>query len=621
MRPHRPPPRIGTKKEEKLPLKRRLKNLAFLYRVIFKACPARLVIETAFNLFFAFAEFLSYSFLLRYAVNGIAEGRSFYSIAAMTLGFFGLNIFLDVLNHWYSAAVSPRMEENANRYLQKMLFDQARKVDVACYENPEFYDKYVKALGEGTSRLNELIRTTANFAYIVVALAANTWLIFDIDPWLIPFALIPFAASFLKIRVDKLNFDRSMLEAEQGRRRKYVRRVFYLNEFAKEVRLTRIDRPMMKYYDQSAGTVLAGIKKYGLRAFGLSYVMWFATEAVGHIGSIVYCVLRTVAGAMLYGDALVAINTVGNLSNMLRDTVDSATDFRKIALYTDNIRKFLDYRPRIADDGEGLTPAGGDVVFDHVGFTYEGCDAPALRDVSLRIGRGEHIALVGHNGAGKSTLIKLLMRLYEPTEGKITLDGRDVADYKLAEYRAGFGTVFQDVRHFSLTVAENVLGRRVRDEKDRETVVEALKKSGSWERVEKMKNGIDTVLTREFDDDGEVLSGGEAQKLAIARVYTRDHFCIILDEPTSALDPIAEAQMYRRMKETAGGDTSLVFISHRLSSAVDADRIYLLDNGRITESGTHAELMAKGGAYAAMFLRQAENYRTSGDRKEAGDEH
>lgn len=608
-------------KKEKLPFKRRMQNHIFLLKIIMKACPARLFFDLSFNALFGLTEFLSYSLLLRYAINGISEGRSFGSIAALTAGFFGVQILLLVMNNLYNDVWAPRLGENANRYVQRMLFNKAREVDLSCYENPEFYDKYIKALNEGAGRVSELINSISSTAYVAVTLIANAALILTIDPWLVLFAVIPFAASFLKIRRDKLEYEKNMIEAEQGRRRKYVRRVFYLNEFAKDVRLTTIERPMMKYYNDSSETVLRGIKKYGLRMWGLSYVMSVARRVISYLGSIIYCVVRTTAGEMLYGDAVVAIGVVGNISEMLSQAVSDVTDFRKIALYTENLRKFLDYEPKIAPNADGLDPQGGDIVFENVSFTYDGCDKPALENVSIRVGRGERVALVGHNGAGKSTLIKLMMRLYEPTSGRIMLDGRDVSEYKLAEYRAGFGTVFQDVRLFAMTVAENVLGRRAESDDDREAVVSALKKSGAYDRVMKMKHGVDNMLTREFDDDGEVLSGGEAQKLAIARVFARDNFCIILDEPTSALDPIAEAEMYKHMNEAADGDRSMIFISHRLSSAVDADRIYLLDNGRVIEEGTHGELMAKNGAYAAMFLRQAENYRTSGDsEKEAGND-
>ena len=631
--------------DEKLPFRRQLQNQLFLFRIVMKACPGRFFADVAFNFFNAATEFLAYSLLLRYAINGLTDGRPFGSIALLVALFFGAHILVVLVQSFYDEMILPRLNENSVRYVQTMMFRKAMEVDLSCYENPEFYDRYVKALGESAARTTEFIDVISNAVYVLVSLISNAALLFTIDPALAAFVVIPFGLSFLKIKRDKLEYRKAMAEAEQGRRRTYVRRIFYLNEFAKEVRLTKIERPMMNYYNESSENVVSAIKKYGIKIFGLAFLMDAGGELISHLGSIAYSVVMTTRGIMQYGDAVVAIGSVTNVSQMLSSAVNSVTDLSRISLYTENLRKFLEYDTKIREDENGLSPTAGDIVFENVSFAYEGCGSAALKNVSLTIKKGERVALVGHNGAGKSTLIKLLMRLYEPTEGRILLDGKDIKEYKLSEYRSGFGTVFQDMRHFSLSVAENVLGRRVETEEDREAVIEALKKSGSYPRVMRMKNGIDTVLTREFDDDGEVLSGGESQKLAIARVFSKHHFCIILDEPTSALDPLAEADMYKHMYETAAGragadrgsrdadtanektsnspndgsstaaDSSLLFISHRLSSAVDADKIYLIEDGSIIESGTHKELMAKGGAYASMFLRQAQNYRMSGDKR------
>ncbi|MBQ1933583.1 MAG: ABC transporter ATP-binding protein, partial [Clostridia bacterium] len=219
---------------------------------------------------------------------------------------------------------------------------------------------------------------------------------------------------------------------------------------------------------------------------------------------------------------------------------------------------------------------------------------------------GEHIALVGQNGSGKTTLVKLLLRLYDVNEGKITLGGTDIREIDLDSYRESFSCVFQDFKIFSMSVEQNVFLRR-RREGDRELAEYALKESGAYDKIATLEKGIDTTLTREFDENGANLSIGEQQKVSLARVFAEDTPFAVLDEPSSALDPIAEHKMFENMMRAAKG-RSVVFISHRLSSAVDADRIYLMDSGTIAECGTHAELMAKNGKYAEMFRLQAESY-------------
>lgn len=222
------------------------------------------------------------------------------------------------------------------------------------------------------------------------------------------------------------------------------------------------------------------------------------------------------------------------------------------------------------------------------------------------ITKGQAAALVGHNGAGKTTIIKLLLRLYDPTSGTIFYNGRDIREYNLKAYRELFATTFQDFQMFGMTIKENVLmGRHY--EKEEELVIAALKKAGVYEKVSSLEKGIDTMMTKEFDEDGAVLSGGESQKIAVARTFVKDAPMKIFDEPSSALDPIAEYELFQNiMKE--GSDHTMLFISHRLSSVKNCDKVFMLEKGHLIEEGTHSELMAANGSYAQMYKKQAMNY-------------
>jgi len=226
--------------------------------------------------------------------------------------------------------------------------------------------------------------------------------------------------------------------------------------------------------------------------------------------------------------------------------------------------------------------------------------------VSFRINKGETLALIGVNGAGKSTTVKLLLRFYDVTEGEILLNGKNINEYTLSSLRGIFGAVFQDYRNFALTVNENLMCHECDDEEKKKAEI-ALKHSGLWEKISSLPQKGDTVLTREFEKDGVGLSGGENQKLSVARLFAKDFAFAVLDEPSSALDPIAEYKMYESLINVTRGKTVL-YISHRLSSAVLSDRIIVLDGGRITEEGSHEELMKKGGVYSEMFTLQASSY-------------
>ena len=351
------------------------------------------------------------------------------------------------------------------------------------------------------------------------------------------------------------------------------------------------------------------IRKYGWKRALADYILDIGMSVVTVLGATLYAVWRTLSdGGMTIGDCIVVLNSISVVSYCLSNLVTTFAEFGEHALFLEDVRYFLDYEPKIKDS-ENAVPAPencADIDLEDVTFRYEGAEDDTLRGISLHIGAGERIALVGQNGSGKTTLVKLLLRLYDPTGGSVKLGGRDIRDYKLDSYRDEYACVFQDFKMFSMSVADNVL-LRMPKEGDAELVEHSLRESGAYERVARLEHGIETTLTREFDDHGANLSVGEQQKIALARAFARTSPVIILDEPSSALDPIAEHTMFENMMKAAEGRT-VIFISHRLSSAVDADRIFLMDGGRITEEGNHRELMEKGGKYAEMFRLQAENY-------------
>ena len=278
----------------------------------------------------------------------------------------------------------------------------------------------------------------------------------------------------------------------------------------------------------------------------------------------------------------------------------------KNGLFMWNLRAFLEYEEKIPEDTEGADPGEEiqSIEFRNVSFSYK--DKEVLHNLSFEIRGGKTYALVGHNGAGKSTIIKLLMRFYDPTEGEIFCNGRNIKEYNLQKYRALFASAFQDCRILSLTVAENVLMRRVREE-ERANVEEALKLAGVYDKVMTLENGMDTILTREFADDGAVLSGGEFQKIGVARAFVRECPIKIFDEPSSALDPISEYKLFDNILKSSK-DKTVLFISHRLSSVQNADWVLMLEHGKVIEEGTHKMLMKQQGVYADMYTKQAENY-------------
>ena len=595
-------------KKKRLPFRRSLSNILFALRQVWEVSPSYFIVYYAMTLVWGTLDFLEGSFLLRMIVRGIEKNTPTRTIVTFMLIIAVADILTGALNSYYWNVVSPPKYQQVSATIRKKLFRKASQVELACYETPAFYDKYVKAMDEANDRVEKVMGTIDNLIWNTISLCCNSFLLFLIDPILIVFGLLPLLLGLVRRWKNRVNHDMVAARKPIDRRVKYVRRTFYLNEYAKEMRIGGMYRRMLSELMATYTDFRALMHRYGLRLALAQYIQKVGLEVITILGAMFYAVWRTLGGGMTIGDCIVILNSIGTISYCLNYMVQNLSEFGEHSLFLEDVRYFLDYEVAMPEDETAPAAQGGDIELRHVSFRYTGAEEDTLHDISLKIAAGEHVALVGLNGSGKTTLVKLLLRLYDPTEGEVTMAGRDARSYRLSSWRECFRCVFQDFRVFSMSVQENVLLRPPR-EGDRERVESALRESGAWEKIVSLPHGLDSTLTREFDEQGVNLSGGEAQKISLARVFAEEAPCIILDEPSSALDPIAEHTMFENMMRAARG-RSLIFISHRLSSAVDADRIYLMDGGRITESGTHHELMARGGKYAEMFRLQAEKYRT-----------
>ena len=598
-------------KKKRLPLRRTVQNNLFALRCIWMGSPLYLIIYLGSSLIYGTLDFLGEGYLLRRIVNGVEAGEDIAGIMRFVVLLGVVSMITYTALDWFWNVISPVKQRRVGAYVEKMLFRKAAQVELACYENPAFYDKYVKAMDEAYNRIQQVMQTLDDLIARVIALSANSVLLFIIDPWLILFGLFPLVLGFFRRLENIASHDLETARKPVNRRAEYVKRTFYLGEYAKEMRIGGMYGNMLRDLRQTYTDYRALIRKYGARQAIFGYIQSIGLEVVTVLGATLYAVWSAMvigpeAGGMYIGDCIVVLGSIGTISYCLSNLVQNFAEFGEHALFLEDVRYFLDYEPTVRDGSDTAPAGGGELTVSHLSFRYEGSEHDTLHDVSFTWKKGERIALVGSNGSGKTTLVKLLLRLYDPPSGHIALDGKDIRDFTLSSYRDGFGTVFQDFRMFSLSVRDNVLLRPAQEGDD--TLVEnALKESGAWKKVSTFDKGLDTVLTREFDDKGENLSIGEQQKLSLARVFADASPFVLLDEPSSALDPIAEYTMFGNMMRATEG-RSVIFISHRLSSAVLADRVLLMDGGTIVECGTHAELMEKNGKYAAMFRRQAENY-------------
>ena len=613
------------KKPDKLSFRRVLQNNLFMLGMIRRAAPAYIFIDVILDLLWSVIEFFSGSFLLKVVVDHLGEGGDPMTLTWFILGMFAIHITVFFAQQAFWQIYAPISQRKLSMAIRTALYTQMRAVELSCYEDPAYYEKYVKAMNEAEDRAFNVLWALERLFGQVFSLIANALLLWSIDPILMLFALIPFGVGFIRKKRNKIAFKENEDIQKLAWKANYIQRGFYLQDFAKEMRLTGMSDKLLSDLDETTVEVERIKRKYGIRNAALDYICRISHEVVTVLGACLYAVYATlVQGTVGVGDCIVVLNSIGSVSGYLQGLVTNLVSFHEHALYIQNLRSFLEYEPKIKANPEGVVAGGGEIVVENVKYRYGGAETDTLHGVSLRIAPGEKIALVGQNGSGKSTFVKLLLHLYEPSEGSITMDGVPMNDHTLASWRGVFKPVFQDYSIFALSVAENILTRPMRKDPegeaaDRALVENALRQSGAYDRVMKMPHGMDTMLTREFDDKGEALSGGEAQKIALSRVFASDAPVVILDEPTSALDPVAEYRLFENMMQ-ACADRAVVFISHRLSSAVPADRVYLFEEGRVVESGTHRELMEQGGHYADMFHKQAESYRATDTDAETREE-
>lgn len=387
----------------------------------------------------------------------------------------------------------------------------------------------------------------------------------------------------------------------------YLRRETVVPSNGKDIRMYRMDKWFLGMFHGLIDRVCALIDRQqtGYMAAGMAEnLLTFARSMVVYG----WLVREMAAGNMTIPSFLLYVGIVAGFGAWMNGLFEAWRKILENEKLMDDYRDFMDFG--VVEEGRQAPERPGrthEIRFEHVCFRYEGSEEDTIRDLNLTIRPGERLALVGPNGAGKTTLIKLLCGLYRPTSGTVYLDGRDIQSLDQRAVFREFAVVFQDVFAFSFPLADNVscvdCGRE-----DSERLRESLEKAGLWERVQALPKGAQTFMNKDLDEAGVALSGGEVQKLMLARALYKDAPMVILDEPTAALDPIAESEMYERYNELVQGRTA-VFISHRLSSTRFCDRILFLENGRITEEGTHGELMQRGGAYAELFSIQAQYYR------------
>ena len=584
-----------------------IKNIFWLYKPYIKYGKLFVFLSLFFWLLVVPASNFINVYLPNKIIEFLGNNRPFKEIIVLVITFQLFLMFQPLYENIFNMFCKNKMLAKIEMQLNRDIYERAIKTDYKYIDNPEYYNSYTWAISEYANKAAEVQNLINRMSSAFITMISMLAIIATISPIAIVVMVVGvLVENAMHIITNYFDVKKDTEIMPYDRRLGYYHRVFYQRDYAADLKSTNLKKYIFQEYEKAKESKLGIIQKYAWKMIGWAIA-----------GTFTFYVVRTfIIINIAYGIYTGNIKSVGSYVTMmlavqkLNDTLNElfyrVKDGNLLSMYVAKIRVFFDMKSEVEVETikKRTLPQGFySVNFNDVYFKYANSKF-AVTNFNIKINEGEKIAIVGENGAGKSTLVKLLLRLYDVTSGCITINGVNIREYNIDEFRCKIGVAFQSSIVYALSFAKNIeLYNGVNEDKLR-TIVDKLKLNKILE-----KSGADfsTELTREFDENGIMLSGGEVQKIGIARLLTGDFGLLLLDEPSSALDPIAEYEMTKLILDSSNRSTTIM-VAHRLSTVRNADRIILVDGGTIKEVGTHDELMIKKGKYFEMFTKQAENY-------------
>lgn len=566
------------------------------------------------NLFFTVANDLFSIFynvlFFAYFMNAVEQGKSIAAIGQVFVLFILVNIVFEVLNAYYHQAYIPKNDVKLSLYFKEMIYRKIMTVDMECFDSPAYYDNVTFALNDLFDRVNSILNNIARFISHLCCVIVLIGYFAQIDFVIVFIALAcVLTGLFFEPVINQYRFRYANESLKHQRKYDYVKRISIQAECAQELRTTNVKNALDKMLDDAFEGFRALLKIYYTKITILDSVQVFLGFGI------VSCVTTLISIHRIVVDQTVTIamflplmGAIAQFTWRASSVIECFTDILNDNIYLNKFNEFYQYEPKIVSHkNEMVDTSFGGIKIEHLYFRYKENDEDTLKDICMEIKPKQKIALVGYNGAGKSTLINLILRLYDPQEGRITYNGKNICDYNIKSYRGKYGVVFQDINVYAATIGQNIaMDTKVYSDEEMQKVMDSLRLK---EKINSYKDGFLTQLTHELSDTGEALSGGQCQCLALARIFIDpEKQLYILDEPTSALDPVAEAEIFETINRILA-DKTVIYISHRFSASKIADNIYFMEKGQIVEQGTHDVLMRQGGKYAEMFDLQAKYYR------------
>lgn len=500
------------------------------------------------------------------------------------------------------------LADRFTRHVSLLVMEHASRLDLASYEDPHFHDTLERARVQATDRIAMIQAIGAVGQQIVAAVSLSLGILW-FSPWLLVVLVAAVVPAFLgESHFAFIGYSQNIRQTPAKRQLDYLRVIGASKESAKELRLFGLSGFLSGEYARLSNTIYDENARLARRRLWAGAALSLLGTA-GYYGSYAYVIYRTVSGALTWGSLQFLAGAIAGTATNIQSVFSTFSSIADQSLFLTDLVAFLEVRPKIASKPDAIPaprPIRDGFLFEQVSFAYPGSSRRVLDRLDLRIEQGERIALIGENGEGKTTIVKLLTRLYDPTAGRILLDGVDLRDYNMEDLQSQVGVIFQDFMRYEMTARQNIAVGRITAAEDA-AIRGAASKSLADHVIERLPKQYDQLLGLRFEG-GVDLSGGEWQKVALARAYMRDAQVVILDEPTASLDARSEYEVFQRFAELTAGKTALL-ISHRFSTVRMADRIVVLEKGKIAEQGSHEKLLSLGGRYSDMFELQAAGYR------------
>lgn len=586
------------------------RNYKFMLKTLCKASPSRIwlnVFFTVVNDLFS----LCYNVLFfAYFMDAVEKGKSIAVIGKVLIVFLLVNVVFEIGNAYFTQTYLPKDDIRISLFLKDLIYRKITSVDIACFDDPEYYDNVTFALNDLFHRVISILNNVTQFISHSCCVMVLIGYFAQIDLVIVMISLISVLAGlFFEPVLNQYRYRYTKEGLKHQRKYDYVKRISMQAECAQELRTTNVKNVLDRLLDDAFLGLKALLGKYYRKITMLDSIqVFFGFGIVSCLTTLLSIHRIVIDKTVTIAAFLPLMGAIAQFTWRASSVISCFTGILNDNIYLNKFNEFYRYEPKVVSrKGKAVDALFRGMKIDHLYFRYKEKEAYVLKDVCMEIRPKQKIALVGYNGAGKSTLVNLILRLYDPDRGSITYNDKNVCDYNVKDYRSKFGIVFQDINVYAATVGQNVaMDTKVPSEEEMRKVMEVLHLK---EKMDRYEGGFQTQLTHELSDSGEVLSGGQCQCLALARIFINPSKQIyVLDEPTSALDPIAEEEIFETINRQLA-DKTVIYVSHRFSAPKMADKVYFMEKGQIIEEGTHDELILLGGKYANMFELQAKCYR------------